>query len=543
MASAHSNIAANYNAKSDLPKMLDHLFIALKLQEDIGDSTGIASSLNNIGIVYDNNGDYDKALEYFTKALKLQQARHNKSAEAIAMGNIGTIYFHQKNYAKVLEYIGNAMAICEEINDKSGIASYLQIIGDVHAARHDYHGALEHYFKALKLSKELEDDNAIATCAGFIGEFYFDIAVSDSIHYKPDSLIPGSKPQMLKKAVDYLQQALTISRNTGYRDGVIDFTGHLAEALQASGDYKGALMVYRQHVAVKDSVFNTENNVKISNLETKREIALKDKQIEIDKLAVAKKRNERGFFMAGIAGILIITVIVFRNYRTQKSVNKLLFAEKQKSEDLLLNILPFEVAEELKEKGVANARHFEQVTVLFTDFVDFTHAGEHMSPQALVDELHACFKAFDDITGKYNIEKIKTVGDAYMAVAGLPTADPDHALNVVRAAIEINGFMQDRIAKHGSNTFHIRIGIHSGSVVAGIVGVKKFAYDIWGDTVNTAARMEQNSQAGKINISQTTYELVKEKINCEYRGEIDAKGKGQLKMYYVLSGTDAYPGL
>lgn len=207
--------------------------------------------------------------------------------------------------------------------------------------------------------------------------------------------------------------------------------------------------------------------------------------------------------------------------------------EKQKSDDLLLNILPEEVADELKSKGSTTARHFDNVTVLFTDFVNFTSAGERMSPQELVDELHTCFKAFDEITSKFNIEKIKTVGDAYLAVAGLPTADPDHAENMVKAAIEINEFMKERILKLNEKSFEIRIGIHTGKVVAGIVGVKKFAYDIWGDTVNTAARLEQNSQAGKINISQTTYELVKDKFNCKYRGEIEAKGKGNLKMYFV----------
>ncbi len=207
--------------------------------------------------------------------------------------------------------------------------------------------------------------------------------------------------------------------------------------------------------------------------------------------------------------------------------------EKQKSDDLLLNILPEEVAEELKEKGTNTAKHFDNVTVLFTDFASFTQAAERMTPQALIDELHACFKAFDEIIGKYGIEKIKTIGDAYLAVAGLPTADSKHAENIVNAAREINAFMQERKSNVGNDTFDIRIGIHSGSAVAGIVGVKKFAYDIWGDSVNTAARMEQNCELGKINISQTTFELVKNKFNCEYRGEIDAKGKGGMKMYYV----------
>jgi len=219
--------------------------------------------------------------------------------------------------------------------------------------------------------------------------------------------------------------------------------------------------------------------------------------------------------------------------RTVKDRTAEVVKQKERSEELLLNILPSEVAEELKDKGSAKAKLFDDVTVLFTDFVSFTNASERLSPQQLVDELNACFSAFDKIMAKYNIEKIKTVGDGYIAVSGLPLADINHAENIVKAAIEIREFMLSRRLELGENTFEIRIGVHCGSVVAGIVGVKKFAYDIWGDTVNIAARMEQNSEAGKINISQTTYELVKDKFTCIYRGEIEAKNKGKLKMYFV----------
>lgn len=207
--------------------------------------------------------------------------------------------------------------------------------------------------------------------------------------------------------------------------------------------------------------------------------------------------------------------------------------EKQKSDDLLRNILPEEVANELKDKGTSAARYFDHVSVIFTDFVDFTKAGERFTPQQLVDELHTCFRAFDDIISKYHIEKIKTIGDAYLAVSGLPAADADHAVKTVRAAIEIKQFMNERKQRLGDHTFDIRIGIHSGAVVAGIVGVKKFAYDIWGDTVNTAARMEQSGVANTINISQTTYDLVKHRFECTYRGEIAAKNKGDMNMYFV----------
>ena len=207
--------------------------------------------------------------------------------------------------------------------------------------------------------------------------------------------------------------------------------------------------------------------------------------------------------------------------------------EKKKSDDLLLNILPEEVAEELKETGHSGARFFNNVTVLFTDFVDFTQAGERMSPQELVDELHICFKAFDEIMSRHHIEKIKTIGDAYLAVCGLPLPDEQHAVNAATAALEITQFIAERKRQLGDKVFEIRVGIHSGSVVAGIVGVKKFAYDIWGDTVNTAARMEQHGEPGKINISQTAYDLVKDKFDCTYRGEIKAKNKGELKMYFI----------
>jgi class 3 adenylate cyclase len=208
-------------------------------------------------------------------------------------------------------------------------------------------------------------------------------------------------------------------------------------------------------------------------------------------------------------------------------------AEQEKSDRILRNILPAEVAAELKEKGSASARLFEHVSVLFTDFVNFTKAGEKMSPQELVDELHECFKAFDEIIARHGMEKIKTIGDAYLAVAGLPIPNAHHACTAADVAIEIQRFMRKRRAAIGSETFEVRIGIHSGPVVAGIVGVMKFAYDIWGDTVNTAARMEQNSEPGRINISQATYDLIKKDFECSYRGEIAAKHKGALRMYFV----------
>jgi class 3 adenylate cyclase len=210
--------------------------------------------------------------------------------------------------------------------------------------------------------------------------------------------------------------------------------------------------------------------------------------------------------------------------------------ERRKSEKLLLNILPSEVAKELKEKGEAEARLIDEVTVLFTDFKGFTQLSERLSPKALVAEINECFSAFDLIMQKYGVEKIKNIGDSYMAAGGLPTPNKTHPEDVVKAALEIQQYMlnhKTRKEAAGELYFEIRIGIHTGPVVAGIVGLKKFQYDIWGDTVNTASRMESSGGPGKVNISEATFELVKGKFNCEYRGEVNAKGKGMLKMYFV----------
>jgi class 3 adenylate cyclase len=212
---------------------------------------------------------------------------------------------------------------------------------------------------------------------------------------------------------------------------------------------------------------------------------------------------------------------------------------------MLLNILPEEIAQELKEKGKADARNFDLVSILFTDFKGFTEASAKMSASDLVSEINHCFEAFDGIMEKYGIEKIKTIGDAYMAAGGLPVPTDDSVKNTVLAAIEMQDFIVKRKNEFDAQisspsgrlggAFEMRVGIHTGPVVAGIVGVKKFQYDIWGDTVNTASRMESNGEVGRVNISQATYELLKDDPDFafESRGKIEAKGKGEMEMWFV----------
>ena len=213
-----------------------------------------------------------------------------------------------------------------------------------------------------------------------------------------------------------------------------------------------------------------------------------------------------------------------------------LLIEKDKSEKLLLNILPSEVAEELKELGHSEAKLYNHVTVLFADFVGFTKLSENLSPKELIDEVDEYFKAFDMIMEEFGLEKIKTIGDAYLAVCGLPNIVENHAHQAAKASKAIMDFVESKKQEKIANNhiyFDIRIGLHSGPVIAGIVGLKKFAYDIWGDTVNTAARMEQACKPNKINLSATTFNLIKTEFSCQYRGKIEAKNKGEIDMYFL----------
>ena len=243
--------------------------------------------------------------------------------------------------------------------------------------------------------------------------------------------------------------------------------------------------------------------------------------------------------------ILIHELQEYNELLEQKVVLRTLEIEKQKkeieeakaqSDSLLLNILPAEIAEELKRVGRSYARKHDEVSVLFADIKGFTPIAERLQPEELVTLLDQVFSAFDNIIDKYGMEKIKTIGDCYMCASGLPLADKDCSLKAVLAAVDMQAFVEefcqpDKIGNLPS--FKIRIGIHTGPLVAGVVGLTKFAYDIWGDTVNLASQMEQHGSPGKINISEITFEKIKGLFKTSYRGKIEAKSKGEVDMYFV----------
>lgn len=287
-----------------------------------------------------------------------------------------------------------------------------------------------------------------------------------------------------------------------------------------------------------------EDSVKI--LKKEQELQEVQKAAIQKDLDAQKARNNLYIIIAAISLTLLSIIIVLfasrqKTLRDLAEKNRIIEEEKRKSDELLLNILPEEVMHELKAHGKTQARNYSKASVLFADIKNFTLISEKLTPDELIEGLDSYFERFDKVIEKYNIEKIKTIGDAYVCAGGVPTKSEDNAFSVVQAALdfrrEIDKLREIRTAE-GKIPFEFRIGIHTGQLVAGVIGLKKFAYDIWGDTVNMAARMQEAGEPGKINISGDTYEIVKKKFACVHRGKHAAKNKGEVDMYFVESALN-----
>jgi len=427
-ANVTGNIGNIYTSESDYPKALEYLFKALKLDEEGGDKLGIAINSGNIGKIYTLLSDYPKALEYYFKAVKLDEEGGYKLYAANVSGNIGTVYYKKGDYPKALEYYFKALKFYEEGGYKQYAASVTCCIGGLYIWQGNYSEGITYCIKSLKICEEIGDKSDAAINLGIIGCAYVSIVIHageankagglaemGSGDYIPDSLIPHGRSALLHRSAEYLQKAIAISKEIGDLHHLQEFYEGLSATDSLLGDYRSSLEDYKLHTLYKDSVFNEAKKTEVMRLGMVR-------KMDVDSLKAAQQRQvielkfhqQRNYTYLGLAGMLLLIGFSFFIVRERGKSE----TERKKSDALLLNILPAEIAAELKSTGVSDAKHFDNVTVLFTDFVNFTNAGERMTPKALVDELHTCFKAFDEITGKYNIEKIKTIGDAYLAVCG-----------------------------------------------------------------------------------------------------------------------------
>ncbi|MCD6010556.1 MAG: hypothetical protein K0Q79_418 [Flavipsychrobacter sp.] len=517
---------------------IQYFFRSLKICERAGICDYAARCNTGIAAVHGRGKDFATAVEYHLKAMRIaEQCKDIDSADLMGVySNIAISYQYKGDCASSLPYCFKALESALHLGDVSIAANMYGNICLAYTKLREYEKAVNYGQRALTFSDSVRDEKHVAWSLYELGHAYLSfitdtVAPVEGQKASTGNMGAAGKPALVRIALNYLERSL--DSNRGKQDEVelaVKVYEDLAKAYRLTHEWEKALRAHDMYITLKDSLFSKETAMqlqaeKMNYAFEKKEAATQAQQEKKD----IQQRNIRNSTLAGMAGLLVFSVVVMRQRNKVKK-------EKARSEELLLNILPEEVAEELKEKGSAEAKLIDEATVLFTDFKGFTQLSEQLSPKELVNEINTCFSAFDNIMQKHGVEKIKTIGDAYMAAGGLPTPNKTHAEDVVKAALEIQDFMhrhkEEREAA-GKLFFEIRIGVHTGPVVAGIVGIKKFAYDIWGDTVNTASRMESSGNVGMVNISQTTYELVKDKFNCEYRGEVEAKGKGGMKMYFV----------
>ena len=528
---SYNGLGATYEYRGNYTEALKNYLSSLRLREELGDKNGIAGSFHNIGNIYESMGNLQSALDFYNKAKEMSLKIGNKQFLSNNISSIAHIYSEQGNYPEALVNDMNAMKLFEELGNSDGIAETYGNIGMIHKKQGNYSEALKYYFVSLKIRDEIGDKYNIANMLNNIAAVY-------------------RKQNNLNEALKYQAKGLSLSLDIDAKDLIKDAYRNLAVIDSAMNNFRGAYEHHKLYMQFNDSIFNIEKEKKLTSLQMqydfdRKESSTKAEQEKKDAIALKelqKQKLVRNGFMGGFAIVLLFATVFFTQRNHISKEKRRSDTEKKRSDELLLNILPFEVAEELKQSGQCKAKTYSMVSVMFSDFIGFTGISEKVSAELLVDEINYCFSAFDHILQKHRVEKIKTVGDAYMCASGLPVLNYTHAIDLVTAAIEIRDFMLTRKAEKeakGEIPFQMRIGIHTGPVVAGIVGVKKFSYDIWGDTVNIASRMESGSEAGKINISGSTYELVKDKFNCIHRGKIQAKHKGEIDMNFVEKHSQA----
>ena len=488
--------------KGDFDIALESFFESINYANRIGYDRGIGAVKISIADIYSEMGNSDNAEIYYNQGIQVLRKTNDSVSLATALLNAGDQAFQSGKFDAAFVYFEESGTIFDAISYRPGVAYNLGNIGLVYAQQGKDALAEENINKAITILEESEDYYPITVYLTYMSDIY---------------LRKDNFPAALK----YAERSLELATLNGLKDQISEANLKLSELYEANGDQAAAYEYYKDHIAYRDSVKNIEAVEQMADLRTNYEVS--QKQVEVDLLNQQKRTQQ---IVLGLIGLLLLTMIWFF-----WSISK----EKKKSERLLLNILPEATAKELKVNGTVKAKKYDAVTVLFTDFKDFTNYSEKLSPEALVETVSFYFSKFDAIMEKYDLEKIKTIGDAYMCAGGLQSSKEDHAYKMALAALEIAEFVEQtkRDVAASGLTFDIRIGINTGPVVAGVVGTKKFAYDIWGDTVNVASRMESMSEPGRINISENTYKLIKDRVTCDYRGEIAVKNRGNLKMYFV----------
>jgi class 3 adenylate cyclase len=531
----------SFNEVSDLNKSLKYAEELINLSKTLGNDEYLFHGYFQKGNKKRIIGNLEEAIEVYFQAAEIAKKQKRPDLEGSVYSTIADIYSVSDNHKNSMFYYQKAITILRNSDAKISLASSILNAGYELLINKEYDSALVYFKESSEIFEKENYNIGKAYNLGNIGMVYANLGqnqlaetnITEAInileasedYYAISEYLLSMSDIYVEKgdydaALAYAQKSLDLGKKHNLKEQISDANLKLSQLYETSGNNLASFQYFKDHITYRDSLNNIKTVQSIADMRTDYEVS--QKQVEVN-LLNQQKRNQ--LIILGFTGVLLITL--FWYYIT---ISK----EKKRSDNLLLNILPSEIAQELKQNGKVEAVKCEAVTVLFTDFVEFSRVAEHIDPEHLVKSIDYYFKKFDEIISKHGLEKIKTIGDSYMCVSGLPTPNTNHASNAVKAAKEITDMVNnelpnvDELAK-----FEVRVGLHSGPVVAGIVGIKKWQYDVWGDTVNISSRMESNSEAGRINISETTYQEIKDEFPCEYRGEIEVKNRGVLKMYFV----------
>jgi class 3 adenylate cyclase len=483
--------------------------------------------------------DAKKALEYGRKTYELATSAKNNSLAAQAAFLISELYERQRKEYETGNWLKTTVNLAKQASDGNLIVKAVQKQGRLAARDNNHRKAAQIYEDAFNYF------SSSGTSMGDLERRYNMQKVQIEREKRELEAQRAQLEEDVKTLMSERDQLSSVNtRLSSQQEELVK--DNQRKTQEVSAKEKELATVSQEKAKVSALAEEKEAQVKqLSRDALEQQAAVDAARAQVAEAQLANERNRNILYLTGggAAFLLLLALLTYGRFRSSRRAkktleekNKIIERERENSENLLLNILPQPIAQELKEHGKARARRFDQATVLLTDFKNFTRMSERLSPEELVDELDKCFKAFDFIIQQYpDIEKIKTIGDAYMCASGLSNQQtyPD---NIIKAALEMQQFLDEQRLENtrlGKPFFEARIGIHTGPVVAGVVGVKKFAYDIWGDTVNIAARMEASCEEGQINISQTTYQWVASRFECKHRGKVEAKNMGAIDMYYV----------
>ncbi len=571
MAISYNNIGYNYHELKEYENAILYFEKAEALNQETN-SLDESIIYTNLGIAYQNSGDLQKAIEQFTKARQLLFKSKNKERFAQLTHLMSSVYYKNNDLFNAQTFNDEAINTALRNQNKRVLSESYFIGASIHQDLYDYEKALTYYKQHLALRDSFLLEERLKQQALLQQQYLLERAEKEIKILISNQEIQTLNLNQLSLEKDKLELSESALRLEGEkRESELVLLKQEQEIREASLKNKEleALKTQQTLLLTTQQLSSEKQDREIAELNRKeaeqslalanktaeekerlKEIDLlnKDKQLltrkqeiaqlEIDKQS-AFKQLAYGFGVLGTVILgLIFAGLLFarRSNKNLEQKNLEIEKERSKSDALLLNILPTETANELKEVGIATPKKYELVSVLFTDFSGFTAITKNMSPEQLIKELNECFIAFDEIAEQFGLEKIKTIGDAYMCAGGLPVANKTNPIDVVKAAKEMSNFMNRRLSfkqAKKENYWNMRIGIHSGEVIAGVVGKKKFAYDIWGDTVNIASRMESSGKEGSINISSTTYAYIKDHFKCTYRGAIEIKNGGKVEMYFV----------